>query len=516
MIQGFTWESASRNHTERLYNWYSIMKGNAENLQKFEYVWFPPPSKSLDTNGYLPTELNVLDSFYGKETELKDTIKSIEPAKAIADVVINHRCGSSGWGKFINPSLAPDYTAICSDDEGFFEPKSDMYNSSSRGKKDTGDKVPYARDIDHTNKTVQKAICDWMNSILKGAGFIGWRYDMVKGYDGEYVGLYNKATCPYFSVGEFWNESNREPISKWVEATVRGGGKSRAFDFTLKGSLNRAFNEKNFALLADEKNLYISQPRDAVTFVDNHDTGSTQHKAELQKDYIAAAYALILTHPGYPCVAWQHYFSDLESGGFGNNEHIGNEKVSDTTTTYRELIDSLMLLRKESGIKFDSTRKTLLKENYAYAAYIKGERGSIITSIGDSLIPMIKCYTLLNAGKDFAVWKEKSAEGGKAEIFAVKNVGEGQAIYFIGNFEESKEGNEDWKKAVRGKCEGGHVWSACVTLPASGTFEWKAIKAKWSNEKIIQKSKLTDLKWQKKNNNIYPASDNKVIGLDFD
>lgn len=35
---------------------------------------------------------------------------------------------------------------------------------------------------------------------LKGVGFDGWRYDYVKGFNGSYVGIYNNATSPYFSV----------------------------------------------------------------------------------------------------------------------------------------------------------------------------------------------------------------------------------------------------------------------------------------------------------------------------
>ena len=45
----------------------------------------------------------------------------------------------------------------------------------------------------------------------------------------------------------------------------------------------------------------------AVTFVDNHDTiknGFTQYGEMM------AAYAYILTHPGFPCIFWKALFLD--------------------------------------------------------------------------------------------------------------------------------------------------------------------------------------------------------------
>lgn len=46
-----------------------------------------------------------------------------------------------------------------------------------------------------------------------------------------------------------------------------------------------------------------------MTFVDNHDTGSTQKHWPFPSDHVGAGYAYILTHPGIPCVFWDHYFT---------------------------------------------------------------------------------------------------------------------------------------------------------------------------------------------------------------
>jgi alpha-amylase len=39
-----------------------------------------------------------------------------------------------------------------------------------------------------------------------------------------------------------------------------------------------------------------------VTFIDNHDTGSTQHMWPFPADKVMQGYAYILTHPGTPMI----------------------------------------------------------------------------------------------------------------------------------------------------------------------------------------------------------------------
>ena len=358
MLQGFTWNSAPRgtgwnkeNPSPYWGNWYGIMKKNAASIKDtFEYVWFNPPSicDSSSSEGYAPTELNNLNSYYGTAAELKEVIQAIQPAKAIADIVVNHRAGSTCWGDFTNPDWGVvkgvKYPAICSDDEAFNASSGDKAHMVGKpsGAADTGATYGAYRDLDHTNTVVQQGIIDWMNDVLKPAGFVGWRYDYVKGFAGKYVGKYNAGSDAQFSVGEYWptasyNASSPsgwgDEIKNWITSTEEESGqKSRAFDFALKGAMNSVFGctwwegsypnytsggssgSGNYALLADESNLYISQPSDAVTFIDNHDTGSNQGHWELNRNKIGAGYALILTHPGVPCVSWSHYFTFSEGG----------------------------------------------------------------------------------------------------------------------------------------------------------------------------------------------------------
>lgn len=450
MIQVFNWASAPRggvysdsNPNPAWYKWYNVINNNASAIKNnFAYAWFPPPGKcsSDSPEGYAPTQINKLDNYYGTEAQLKTAINSLKPCKAVADIVVNHRGGTTSWGDFTNPEWGVvkgvNYKAICSDDEGFEKEPEFMGKSAlnMRGKSDTGEKYPASRDLDHTNLAVQQGITDWMNDILRPAGFVGWRYDFVKGYGGKYVGQYNRDTLAEFSVGEHWptggfSDSNPDAwgntIKNWVQSTEEDGGtRSRAFDFALKGIMNTVFGSgntdnpsaanipnKNYGLLANPASLLQSSAKDAVTFVDNHDTGSTQKHWFLDPADVGTAYAFILTHPGFPCVAWQHYFTAAESGHVGDLQYIGDTTVPGTSKTYRQHIDYLIDLRKTCGIEYDSPLEVLKAENSVYAAKITGKSGELVVVIGTEGVyaPSGTGYDNNHAvygGTNFTIWQK--------------------------------------------------------------------------------------------------------------
>ena len=304
-----------------------------------------------------------------------------------------------------------------------------------------------------------------MNNVLKPAGFVGWRYDYVKGFGGEYVGYYNAMTDAAFSVGEYWPDDGnwKTLIDNWISATensVNGqaGKKSRAFDFVLKQNLNNAFGWTKVAdgvqdksqdelwdlsLLADSSTLMRSNPSAAITFVDNHDTGSTQQHWELSWFDVPVAYAYILTHPGMPCVASQHYFA--EDGW----QYRGAETVPGTTKTMKEHINYLIQLRQDLRIEYDDTVTVLASSKTNYVAKIAGTSGEIIIKIGgDAYTPTGTGYTgnyPIYSGTNFAIWQKGNAgvEPVKIKVVlsATKDVGSGNAVYFTGAFDEAEKTN---------------------------------------------------------------------------
>lgn len=526
MLQGFNWSSAKRgggysweNRSPYWDYWYKVMIDQGEAIgETFAYVWCPPPSRTdtASSEGYGPTMLNDLDSCYGTEEELLQVIEAIKPAKAIADVVVNHRAGTTCWGDFTNPDWGvvkgSNYQVICSNDEGFTgDPHMSGVPSNMRGAPDTGATYAAYRDLDHTNPVVQQGIVDWMNEVLKPAGFVGWRYDYVKGYGGEYVGYYNAKTNPEFSVGEYWPEGGADWVSEidtWLtetEASINGtqGMPSKAFDFVLKRNLNEAFGwYKNstdqgsedhktlwdMSKLADANTLMRKNPSRAVTFVDNHDTGSSQLHWCLDPGDLGPAYAFILTHPGYPCVAWQHYFTYEESGEKVDPEqYIGGNEVPGTENTYRKHIDYLIDLRQRIGIEYDDVVDVVEKSSNYYAGKITGLNGEIVVVIGNGYTPSGEGYEGNNpiyAGTNFAIWEKgvngsDSTGGGVTEpgetvtLSVNYDVGMGNAIFFTGSF----TGANEWKTALRGTYdEATRKW--IFEVPA-GTFVWKCLKGSY-------------------------------------
>lgn len=96
LLQGFHWNSANYSNPD----WYNTLMANVGDLagMGFTHVWFPPPSDSAAAQGYLPRQLNVLNSKYGSSAELTNVVSAFngKGVKSIVDVVVNHRVGTTG------------------------------------------------------------------------------------------------------------------------------------------------------------------------------------------------------------------------------------------------------------------------------------------------------------------------------------------------------------------------------------------------------------------------------------
>ncbi len=425
MFQAYGWDEQGKHSAEG--NYYKFLQSKVSELKAagFDMIWMPPASKSTGGVGYIPTELYNFNSEWGTSTDLTATTAAIKAAgmHPIADVVVNHRSGTSNWSTFTNPdwgtTSTTDNGTICSTDEvntGW---------DSSRGPKgtgaaDEGQDFSGARDLDHTNSTVQAGVKAYLLK-LKEQGFEGWRWDMTKGFNASHILDYLNSTSYYYSVGEYL-DGNQGLLQNWINSSSNNRTiQSGTFDFTLYYNyLSPALKNSNWSLLTASSGLAgsVDYNSNAVTLVDNHDTFTDATNAILG-DNIMKGYAYILTHKGIPCVFMPHYYG-------------GTYTKSGTTRTYtnnKTKIDELMAVRKKAGIDSWST-VTVDQNSSFYAAYIYKRYGdtapAVAVKIGSGTWSPTGTGWIMNTyGTDYAVWS-------KSAILTAPNISPSGATYFYG------------------------------------------------------------------------------------
>ncbi|XP_061989795.1 alpha-amylase 3, chloroplastic [Rosa rugosa] len=388
LCQGFNWESHKSGR------WYMELKDKAAELSSlgFTVIWLPPPTDSVSPEGYMPTDLYNLNSRYGTMDELKETVKAFHKVgiKVLGDVVLNHRCAqyknSNGVWNIFGGRLNWDDRAVVADDPHF----------QGRGNKSSGDSFHAAPNIDHSQEFVRKDIKEWLCWLRQEIGYDGWRLDFVRGFWGGYVKDYMDDSEPYFAVGEFWDslsytygemdhnqDGHRQRIIDWINATSGAAG---AFDVTTKGILHAALERCEYWRLSDQKGkppgVVGWWPSRAVTFIENHDTGSTQGHWRFPHDKEIQGYAYTLTHPGTPAVFYDHIFSH-----------------------YKSEIAGLISLRNRNTINCRSRVKITKAERDVYAAIID-EKVAMKIGPGHYEPPNgLKKWSKSLEGRDYKVWE---------------------------------------------------------------------------------------------------------------
>jgi alpha-amylase len=370
MLQGFNWESWRSGSGD----WYGVVASKVDLLEEMGItdIWLPPPSQSVAPQGYLPSRLFDLDgSQYGSQASLESLIKTLHQAgiRAVADIVVNHRCGDKQdnqgrWNQFSSGMTSRPSFAGVMDWGGWAITLGDQF-SDGTGQNEPGaydGRFDAAPDIDHRNKNVQEGISVWLRWLRLQVGFDAWRFDFVKGYSAEFVGLYCKKSHPAWAVGELWcdmeyddqglkhpQDKHRQDTVNWINGTDKT---CTAFDFTTKGILQEAVRNCQYWRLKDSNGkppgLIGWMPKHAVTFIDNHDTGSTQRHWPFPDDKVLVGYAYIISHPGLPSIFWDH--------------------VMDWGEDHRRRISEMLQARRESGIPVDAVVKIQCADRDLYLA----------------------------------------------------------------------------------------------------------------------------------------------------
>ena len=365
MLQGFYWDSYDASA------WTKLESQADEFAQYFKLVWIPQSAscggKSMGYNDlYWFTNYN---SSFGSEQQLRSMIKTFK-AKGIgtiADVVINHRGTVKDWFDFPTETYnGKTYTMtaadVCAnDDEGKAAAAAKQQGVSLSANNDSGEDWSGMRDLDHNSQNVQNTVKDYLHMLLDDFGYTGFRYDMTKGYDGKFTGIYNADAKPEFSVGEYW-DGNKSVLMQWLNSTkVDGKIQSATFDFPIRYTVRDAANNGVWSTLATgglaTNNTY---KRYAVTFVENHDTekrSESEQQDPLRKDTLAAN-AYILAMPGTPCVFYKHWIDCKQD------------------------IKNMILLRNLVGISNESSYKREESSSGRFVFTTTGSNGKLLAAVG--------------------------------------------------------------------------------------------------------------------------------------
>ncbi len=387
MLQGFYWDSYNAT------KWATLTEQAQELGENFDIVWVPN-SGSIDAGGtsqsmgYMPVYWLKHNTCFGTETQLRTMISTLHEhnTSVLMDMVINHKSGKSGWVDLANETVTGPVTGetysmtwsladICQTDEctgsGY----------AATGAADEGENFDGSRDLDHTSANVQKNVKTYQKYLIDELGYDGFRYDMCKGYSGYYVGLYNQASQPTFSVGEYW-DGNAETLRWYLNQTKQDDRiQTAVFDFALKYPMQSAFAAGNWSALND-KGLAgdKSYQRYSVTFVDNHDTGQNTNYDCLQTN-VMPANAFILAMPGTPCVFYKHYL------------------------VYANEINNCIKARRAAGVHNQSDILTQHESNGGYILETQGTRGNLYLQLGGATGNGTPAgYSLVEKGDGYALY----------------------------------------------------------------------------------------------------------------
>ena len=409
VFQAFYWDSYQDKGYGRT-KWMDYLNGtngtSAEEIgQWFDLIWLPPMSKSTGGTGYLPVTYSSLDGAWGTKANLVKLIATLHHngARVVADIVINHVAGSSGWCTFSKLNFGeygtfqPDASWICQTDEMNYSSDAGDCKGKATGAADDGygSEANYdsGRDWDHNNSKVRdmiKAYLKWLRNDIKIDGF---RYDYCKGFHNSHINDYNTAAQAYFSVMEMWDGDVNVLQSHLNDA----GWNTLTFDFATKyQAFNNGIASNNYQGLKGAGLPGAGKARYACTFLDSHDSfqrddnefcglgNSMKYGGKIQQ-----CYAYLLSMPGVPLVFFPHWVK------------------------FKDKIKPMLNARYKTGVHSESAVSDEAGNGY-YKATITGTNGEIRLLIGPNsgYNTTPSGYTKAVTGENYGVYYKTTSNRG--------------------------------------------------------------------------------------------------------
>jgi alpha-amylase len=363
IMQFFEW------HLEPDGTHWSRLKEMAPQLKEIgiNSVWIPPVTKAStpDNNGYAIYDLYDLGEFdqkgsvrtkFGTKQELLEAISACHSVgiKVYVDVVMNHKAGADeteivkvievdqedrtkelsepfeieAWTKFTFPGRGKKYSSFQWDYKHFNGTDYDAKTEKTGIFKIVGDDKDWSKhvdnqfgnydylmlaDIDYENPEVIKEMIEWGKWLADTLDCDGYRMDAIKHINHQFIRefvmeMLNHRGDDFFFVGEVW-KTELLACQKYLDHVDY---EITLFDVPLHYKLHEASTAgREFDLsVIFEDTLVNTHPKNAVTFVDNHDTQPQESLESWVEDWFKpSAYALILLRrDGNPCVFYGDYY----------------------------------------------------------------------------------------------------------------------------------------------------------------------------------------------------------------
>lgn len=326
----------------------------------------------------MPKKWYVLDSHYGSAAALQRLVGAMHEQGIwpMLDVVVNHRCASAQdtqgrWLKFEEPNW--EAWAICCNSPAV---------PGGSGSPCTGEPAQYAPSVDHSNPRIRDDVNAYIRYMMDEVGFRALRFDFVKGYGAWFQRDYVRAAGTPFAVAENWN-GDANGLQDYVRECQ---GVMAVYDFPLYYVMKRAIHSNNFEEMNCGGRLAGMVGRDparACTFIDNHDTYQLAVVGGCfgTNEQVLRAYAIILTHPGVPCVFHWDYV---------RAPHVAATLLK------------LCSIRRDANIHSTSQLNICAAGMGIYAAIVDGK---VAIKVGNGSWSPGGGWEMACSGNEFAVWK---------------------------------------------------------------------------------------------------------------